>query len=119
MDQRKFLEDLQHRIDEMVKATPLADVQKNLRALLSKQFSEFHLVTREEFDAQRRVLARSREKLEALEQRLGALESLRHMRPSAARGAAPLSQAPVKKTAKKSTAKPASKSSKKKSAPIK
>jgi hypothetical protein len=77
MDKPSFLEDLQQRIDALIAATPAADLQKNLKALLTQQFARLELVTREEFDTQRRVLARSREKLEALEKRVAELEAAR------------------------------------------
>lgn len=44
------------------------------RAVLSDAFARLELVTREEFDAQTRVLARSREQLEALSRELQELE---------------------------------------------
>ena len=50
------------------------DVEKNFRSLLAAGFERMDLVTREEFDLQAAVLERTREKLEALETRLGALE---------------------------------------------
>jgi len=43
------------------------DVVKNVRATLSAALARMELVTREEFDNQAAVLARTREKLEALE----------------------------------------------------
>lgn len=46
------------------------DVEKRFRQVLEAQFARINLVTREEFDIQRRVLERTREKLEQLEQRL-------------------------------------------------
>lgn len=61
----------------MLAGTPAADVQKNLKALLTQQFARLDLVTREEFDTQAQVLARTREKLAALEQRLAAIEGAR------------------------------------------
>ena len=54
--------------------TPAADVQKNLKAMLSQSLTKMDLVTREEFDIQTQVLTRTREKLAALEARLKALE---------------------------------------------
>jgi BMFP domain-containing protein YqiC len=50
------------------------DVEKNIKALLQGTFQKLDLVTREEFDVQTAVLARTREKLEALEKRLKDLE---------------------------------------------
>lgn len=49
-----------------------AEMQKTFNALLATQLQKLDLVTREEFDAQSRVLARTREKLDALERRLDA-----------------------------------------------
>lgn len=43
------------------------DVEKNFQGILSRGFSKLDLVTREEFDAQTKVLARTRKKLEELE----------------------------------------------------
>lgn len=51
------------------------DVQRNLRAGLESALGRLNLVTREEFEIQRAVLQRTREKLQALEQRLAALEA--------------------------------------------
>jgi BMFP domain-containing protein YqiC len=51
------------------------DVEKNLRAILQASLSKLDLVTREEFDVQSRVLARTREKLDQLEKTISALET--------------------------------------------
>lgn len=50
------------------------EVEKNARVALQSAFNRMELVTREEFDAQAKVLARTRERLEALETRVAALE---------------------------------------------
>lgn len=73
-DRPGFLEELQSRLLALLQQTPAADLQKNLKALLTQQFAKMDLVTRDEFDVQAQVLARTREKLEALERRLAALE---------------------------------------------
>lgn len=73
----QFFEDLSARIAKMVAATPAAEVEKNLRAMLTSLFAKLDLVTREEFDVQREVLARTREKLTALETRVAELEAAR------------------------------------------
>ena len=52
-----------------------ADLESNFRAVLRERLSKLDLVSRDEFDAQARVLERTREKLEALEARLATLES--------------------------------------------
>lgn len=50
------------------------DVNRNLRASLEAGLARLDLVTREEFDVQSAVLARTREKLAALESQVAALE---------------------------------------------
>jgi BMFP domain-containing protein YqiC len=51
-----------------------ADLESNFRAVLRERLSKLDLVSRDEFDAQARVLERTRAQLEALEARLAALE---------------------------------------------
>jgi len=77
MDKVSFLDELQDRLAALMNNTPAADMQKNLKALLTQQFARLELVTREEFDIQTKVLARSREKLEELERKLSELEGAR------------------------------------------
>ncbi len=50
------------------------DFRKNIRAAVEASLRELNLVTREEFDVQTKVLARTRQKLEALEKQLAELE---------------------------------------------
>ena len=50
------------------------DLEKNCHYILNKAFSKLDLVTREEFDVQTKVLARTRKKLEELEEMLKTLE---------------------------------------------
>ena len=50
------------------------DAEKNFRAVLESSLAKLDLVTREEFEVQEAVLARTREKLEGLEARLAELE---------------------------------------------
>jgi hypothetical protein len=52
-------------------------VEQNFRAVLRANLAKLDLVARDEFDAQTRVLARTRAQVEALEQRLAALEGKR------------------------------------------
>ncbi|HEV3020150.1 MAG TPA: accessory factor UbiK family protein [Burkholderiaceae bacterium] len=75
MDKVHILEDLQQRIASLFSSSPAADLQKNLKALLMQQFARLELVTQEEFELQRQVLARTRDKLEALEVRVAQLEA--------------------------------------------
>ena len=50
------------------------DFDARLKTLLQQQLSNYEMVSREEFDIQARVLARTREKLEQIEARLQELE---------------------------------------------
>ena len=74
MNQPRFFDELNARVSELIAGSPAKDLEKNLRALLLTFFSRLDLVTREEFDVQGKVLARTREKLTALEARLAELE---------------------------------------------
>ena len=73
MDNR-VLDEISNKIKQLLANSPAADMQKNLRALLQAQFAKLDLVTREEFDVQREVLLRAREKITQLEARLAELE---------------------------------------------
>jgi BMFP domain-containing protein YqiC len=50
------------------------DLESNFRAVLRERLSRLDLVSRDEFEAQTRVLERTRARLEALETRLTELE---------------------------------------------
>jgi len=73
----KLFDGLVRRLSEALPSGARAlqsDVEKNLRTVLQASLSKLDLVTREEFDVQARVLARTREKLEKLEKTITALE---------------------------------------------
>jgi BMFP domain-containing protein YqiC len=74
MTQPRFFEELNSRVSELIASSPAKDVEKNLRLLLGSFFSRLDLVTREEFDIQAKVLARTREKIDALEARVAEME---------------------------------------------
>ena len=71
----KVFEEISGRLSALIAASPAADIEKNVRALLTGFFSRLDLVTREEFDIQAQVLQRTREKLDALEKRVAQLEA--------------------------------------------
>ena len=52
-----------------------AELEKSFRAVLAQGLAKLDLVTREEFEVQEAVLARTREKLEALERKVREIES--------------------------------------------
>lgn len=74
MAETKLFEELDRRMKEVLAQSPAKDLEKNLRALLTSAFSRLDLVTREEFDVQRELLARTRSKLAELEAKLDELE---------------------------------------------
>lgn len=79
----KLFDDLSNRLTELAASSPARDIEKNARALLTSAFARLDLVTREEFDIQAAVLARTREKLNALEIRVAALEAAAAKHPAA------------------------------------
>ena len=74
MPQNRIFDDISARVSEVLANSPAKDIEKNLRGMLSSAFSRLDLVTREEFDVQVKVLARTREKLVAIETRVSELE---------------------------------------------
>ena len=70
-----FFNDLQNKISQAVQNSPAKDIEKNVKSMMTQGFSKLDLVTREEFDVQTQVLAKTRAKLETLEARLAELEA--------------------------------------------
>ena len=73
----KTLQDLVRKLADAVPEglqSVRSDLEKNFRSVLQSGLDKLGLVTREEFEVQEAVLQRTREKLEALEERLKALE---------------------------------------------
>jgi BMFP domain-containing protein YqiC len=64
-----------NKIKEVVNSSPLADLEKNINALLKGMFTKMELVTREEFEVQAEVLRNTRQKLDLLEAKLAELEA--------------------------------------------
>jgi ubiquinone biosynthesis accessory factor UbiK len=71
----KLLDEINEKIRTVMAQSPAADLEKNMRAMLAALLGRLDLVTREEFDVQRQVLARAREKITQLEARLAELEA--------------------------------------------
>ncbi|WP_303908798.1 ubiquinone biosynthesis accessory factor UbiK [Thiohalomonas denitrificans] len=77
MDTR-FIDDLARRLTQALPQGVRelqSDLEKNFRAVLQSSFAKLDLVTREEFEVQTQVLARTRSKLEALEKRVAEMEN--------------------------------------------
>ncbi|MDP3637788.1 MAG: accessory factor UbiK family protein [Azonexus sp.] len=73
----KTLEDFGAKMSALLANSPVKDIEKNAKAAMSGVFAKLDLVTREEFDVQTLVLARTRAKLKELEARVTALEKAR------------------------------------------
>lgn len=71
----KSLDEISARFSALLAASPARDIEKNARAMLGSVFSRLDLVTRDEFDVQVELLARARQRIEALEARVAALEA--------------------------------------------
>jgi BMFP domain-containing protein YqiC len=84
---QQLLADAQVRLAELLRASPAADLERNLKALLAQTFQKLELVTREEFEVERERLARLQIRLEALEREWRT--------PSGARTAGPQGLSPV------------------------
>ena len=82
MDKPNFFNDLQSKINQLFENSPAKDIEKNVKAMMTQGFSKLDLVTREEFDIQAQVLAKTRAKLEALELQVAALETARNSGPN-------------------------------------
>ena len=74
----KLIDDIARRLNDAVPTSARAvqaDLEKNLRAATQSVFSRLDLVTREKFDVQNKVLARTRSKIEQLEKQVAELEA--------------------------------------------
>jgi len=73
-------ENLDSMIDRIMAGLPAGlstlgrDAEKNIRAAVQSSLRKMDMVTREEFDIQREVLARTRARLEALEKQVKQME---------------------------------------------
>lgn len=82
MNRTQWMEDLQKNISDLIARSPAADVERNVRSMLTQGFARLDLVTREEFDVQAELLARARTRVdqlavqvEQLQARLDALQN--------------------------------------------
>jgi len=71
----KILEDIGAKLSELAASSPAKDLEKNVKAMLGSAFTKLDLVTREEFEVQREVLAHTRARLAELEHRVAELEA--------------------------------------------
>jgi len=71
------LDELTGKISQAIRQSPAKDVERTVKAMLQSGLQRLNLVPREEFEIQAQVLARTREKLEALETKVAEIEARR------------------------------------------
>lgn len=79
MESKHFLQDLAKRLSEALPPnlqSIKSDCEKTMHTVLNHTFSKLELVTRDEFDAQAKVLARTRQKVELLQTKIKELEKI-------------------------------------------
>lgn len=69
------INDLSSKINDIIKKSPLQDVENNINALIRGVFTKMELVSREEFDVQAEMLRNAREQLVNLELKISTLEA--------------------------------------------
>ena len=75
MIKKERLEEISDKIRELIKNSPIEDMEENINALLKSMITKMDLITRDEFDVQTEVLKKTRLKLEMLEKKLDQLET--------------------------------------------
>lgn len=73
MKEANFLSDLAKKLSKALPEnwkTMQKDIEKNFHAILQSAFNKMDLVTRDEFDTQTKVLARTRKKIDDLEEKI-------------------------------------------------
>lgn len=78
MIDKRFFDELNERISEAFRSSPVQDVEKNLKAMLAAGFTRMDLVLLEDFEVQQKLLERAQAKLAELETRIAELEARAH-----------------------------------------
>ena len=75
MISKNMIDEINAKVNEIFHNSPVKDIEKNVKVLLSGAFTRLDLVTRDEFEIQQEVLQRTREKLMILEAKVAELEA--------------------------------------------
>ena len=70
MEKQAFFQDFQQKVMDLIKASPAADIERNIKALMGQTFNKLELGSREEFDIQAALLQSLQARVDALEARL-------------------------------------------------
>ena len=76
MIDKSKIQEISDKISKIIENSPISDIEGNINALLQSTFTKLDLISREEFDVQTQVLKRTRLKLEDLEKKIDALQTL-------------------------------------------
>ncbi len=66
--------ELSNKIKGLVDSSPISELEVNMRALIQGALTKMELVSREEFDIQAALLARTQQQLRQLEEKISQLE---------------------------------------------
>lgn len=75
MSDPRLIDEIAAALSSLAASSPARDLERNARALLGGALARLDLVTREEFDIQRELLARAQERVVQLEARIADLEA--------------------------------------------
>lgn len=82
MKPSEFFDNVQQKLGQLLEHSPAAEIKQMVQTMVHQCLHKLDLVTREEFDVQAKVLAHTRERLEALEAKVAQLEALQQSRQS-------------------------------------
>lgn len=68
------IKELSFKIKQLIDSGPISELESNIHALIQGVLTKMELVSREEFDIQTALLARTQQQLRALEEKISALE---------------------------------------------
>ena len=68
------INELSFKIKQLTESGPISELETNIRALIQGALTKMELVSREEFDIQSALLARTQQQLRTLEEKISALE---------------------------------------------
>ncbi len=75
MEKQAFFQDFQDKLMTLFRASPAADLERNLKALVGQTFNKLELVSREEFEIQVAMLQALQARVDALEAQLAGQQS--------------------------------------------
>ncbi|KQT36649.1 accessory factor UbiK family protein [Methylophilus sp. Leaf414] len=68
------IRELSFKIKQLIDSSPISELESNIHALIQGMLTKMELVSREEFDIQSALLARTQQQLRVLEEKISTLE---------------------------------------------